>query len=64
MLDAFTRHIATNTDIAATLANLVGFININDSLLTVFQILSTFQIQLEQDGFDIFANVALPGPAQ
>lgn len=63
VLDTFTRHVATDTDVATRFANLVALVNVNNASLTALHILSTFQVQFEQNAFHVFPHVAGLGQA-
>lgn len=46
MLNSLPGDIATDADISSRFANLVRFVEVNDSFLASFQILSAFEVQL------------------
>jgi len=63
VLDTFTRHITADTNVATGFANLVALVNVNNAALTAHYILSTFQVQFEQNAFHVFSHVAGLGQA-
>ncbi len=46
MLNSFSRHITTDADVSSRFTNLVRFVEIDDSFLASFQILSAFEVEL------------------
>mmetsp|Transcript_6440 Transcript_6440/g.12722 ORF Transcript_6440/g.12722 Transcript_6440/m.12722 type:complete len:458 (+) Transcript_6440:232-1605(+) len=57
MLNSLPGDIATDADISSRFANLVRFVEVNDSFLASFQILSAFEVELEQNTLNILANI-------
>jgi hypothetical protein len=47
MLDTLSRYITTDAHIASGLADLVSFINVNNTTLASLNVLTTFEVQLE-----------------
>ena len=47
MLHSFARHVATDADVAATLANLVHFVEVHNATLTAIQVLTALEVQLQ-----------------
>lgn len=46
MLDTFTRHITTDTNVATGFTNLIRLVNVHNTPLTSIQVLSTLEIEL------------------
>ena len=63
LLDAFSRNISRNRRIFILSRNLIYFIDVDNSLLSLFQITVGVLKELQNDIFDIFPNVTSLGQA-
>jgi hypothetical protein len=58
MLHTLSGNISTDTNIPTGLADFVGFVNVYDTLLTSFNVLTTFKVQFEEDRLYIFSDIS------
>ena len=58
LLHALTRHITGDGWVVRLAGDLVDFVNVDDAALCAFDIVFRRLQQLEDDVFDIFANIA------